>query len=178
MNTHDLHWDEGTDWDYGYGYYDYPDGYIYVNLLCEDEYGALAYDLDDNWLMEEYYESILDQYVPTFGGGTQPKAWWNHSRRAEKLEQPLRKRRRDKDIRVPDIWKFGRDMPHTWEARGRGEIRKSDTPWDPYSRANCKLRELQRANRRKARQSIRTMKMATITEPCDVHQFISDHMNF
>ena len=163
------------DWcDYGRAdsYYEdsYDDPYYYYDLGPEED----DFGWDDEW---------IDQYVPSQAGGTQPKVWWAMSRKDDSVEYQLRRRRRDYEIRVTKLLNHGRDLAECWEARDRGRRRKLKQGENEFGhqflyRANKLRRQYQRADRRKARQTIRKLKAPEFHSEYGPENFLEDHLDY
>ena len=168
VEPEDMNDDDYTAWAYAEQDAEHFDDYSDLMLTEEDE--VLAYE--EGW----HRDFVAEPVMPNHCGGTQPKFWWTYSRRdhsgEEQVQTQMRRRRASEDIRNPVYWKFGRDLPDTWEARGRGKNRQierqlGETHWEHTMRVAKKQHSLRRTDRRKARQTIRTWPAAEVTAPVD-----------
>lgn len=169
--------------DYELGAFENWCDYGRTDPYCEDPYDYYFYPgmEDDDFCWDKEY---IDQYCPSQGGCTQPKIWWTYSRKDGGLDtEKLRRRRRDHEIRVSNISNHGRDMAECWEARDRGRRRKLSRAegehfYEFLYRANKLRRRYQRANQRKARKTIRKMKILDFYPEYGPENFLEDHMDF
>ena len=133
--------------------------------------------------LEWYYDQFVDQYTPAHTGGTQPKWWWTFSRKDSSMDYQLRRRQRDNDIKCPATWNHGRDLPESWEARGRGKNRQlkrqAGENWYQFSqRAAVLQKKIKRANPRKARLTIRQMKAPDLEAPFSFSDTLDEFVSF